>query len=461
MKKNRGVTLLEVLIAAALSGIVLSGLGIIFSSTLGSKRVSDQVTNATQSAEVVAALLDEDLAMAGYKGGAITTFLPTPTTPTSNPVPSAAQLALLNNIRQWPFTLSGSNLASVEVTNRSTTCNLNPASSNNSCDLLRVTSVTTLNSDTSAATTPYTLQRVTYSAYRDTTSNTFALYRATDTLTCNATTAASNPGVCTITTAGPQPAVEGVEEFQVFFNLTDGTASATVPSNLARIDSIGIYIRVRPDENLFSLGMADTTTYPTQDIRDALPNTLTNLSIPTQQYTGNDSRYRRVEKLLTLALESPQPCSLMPLAVNQSSVAGLSSGTAFTSDLGSGPGNFGWLSWDGSTSAPTLATNLTNPRAFASTYVNPTSSTDKQFTLGDPVQGSTGVMNSSAVTTALDNLAGQEVIVLLYSTFSGTGANLNYTVNGMARIRFTSITGGGSSRTLNATYLGPVTSSCL
>ena len=97
-------------------------------------------------------------------------------------------------------------------------------------------------------------------------------------------------------------------------------------------------------------------------------------------------------------------CNLYPIALHQSSLSGLAPGDQI-SDIfsGSQPGNFGWLTWAGSPSAPTLAKSLTS-LGDSDTYVNPDDSSAHRDDVGDRVQGTPGVSNSRAIRDALDVL---------------------------------------------------------
>ena len=81
-----------------------------------------------------------------------------------------------------------------------------------------------------------------------------------------------------------------------------------------------------------------------------------------------------------------------------------------------GPGNFGWLSWLGSTDNPTLANSLCNPDNPAMTF---------------PVwiQGSTGMKNSSAVRACMDSWLGSTVLIPIWGqTNNGGGSHLDYEI---------------------------------
>ena len=91
------------------------------------------------------------------------------------------------------------------------------------------------------------------------------------------------------------------------------------------------------------------------------------------------------------------------------------------------PGNFGWVTWNGSPSANTLANNLNNP------------SNSGEWNIGDWVDGATGQMNSSGVRNALDNwiASGTAVTIPLYDIVAGNGSNTRYKICGFAEFILT------------------------
>lgn len=93
-----------------------------------------------------------------------------------------------------------------------------------------------------------------------------------------------------------------------------------------------------------------------------------------------------------------------------------------------GPGNFGWLTWEGSPSATKLGESVCTPN-------------NTEMTFPTWVEGSTGVANSSTIRECMDAYiaAGGEVLVPLWrQTNNGGGANLNYEVVGLAAFILTS-----------------------
>jgi len=81
-----------------------------------------------------------------------------------------------------------------------------------------------------------------------------------------------------------------------------------------------------------------------------------------------------------------------------------------------GPGNFGWLTWEGSPNEPTLASSLCNPDNPAMTF---------------PVwiEGSTGMTNGRAVRDCLAGWIGSTVLIPIWGqTNDAGGSNLEYEI---------------------------------
>jgi hypothetical protein len=104
---------------------------------------------------------------------------------------------------------------------------------------------------------------------------------------------------------------------------------------------------------------------------------------------------------------------------------------------GAGPGNFGWLSWTGNPSEPTLVGSLTQP-GDSYTYVNPNNPNDHMLIAGDWVSGKPGVSNSKDVRNALDQLIGIPITVPIWDQAQGSGQNGAYHISGFAIIEIVS-----------------------
>lgn len=91
------------------------------------------------------------------------------------------------------------------------------------------------------------------------------------------------------------------------------------------------------------------------------------------------------------------------------------------------PGSFGYLSWDGDTSATALAANMSNP------------SRSGTWSVGDNIPTSTGTMASNDVKDALQSYVDSQthITIPIYDTYTGTGSNTVYHIIGFARFRIT------------------------
>lgn len=128
-------------------------------------------------------------------------------------------------------------------------------------------------------------------------------------------------------------------------------------------------------------------------------------------------------------------CNLYPIALSAESLVGVQTGDVLSDVLnGTEPGNFGWLSWSGSPSTPTLVTSLTPP-GDSSTYINPNDPDDHSVSVGDWVRGNPGVSNSSFVRNALDTLKTIDIDVPVWDVVEGDGGNMQYRISDFVRIR--------------------------
>jgi len=131
------------------------------------------------------------------------------------------------------------------------------------------------------------------------------------------------------------------------------------------------------------------------------------------------------------------------------------------------PGNFGWLTWNGETNVPKLAASLEAPGDAAEFYYNPgtpdngwtADHSDKLIQVGKWVQGATGNMNSSQVRGWLDwHIANQDVMVIpLYETGIGQGANYNYKVASFAGFVLESYDLTGQNKSMTGRFVKWVT----
>ncbi|OJH33810.1 putative Ig domain-containing protein [Cystobacter ferrugineus] len=119
----------------------------------------------------------------------------------------------------------------------------------------------------------------------------------------------------------------------------------------------------------------------------------------------------------------PELCAVYPIAVPANLLSGAQPGAVFDRvPRGTGAGQYGWLTWAGSQSAPTLAESL-RPPGDSDTYRNPYDSRDRRLDAGDWVLGASGSMNASSVRRNLDALIDKDIIVPVYDRATKGGGH--------------------------------------
>lgn len=156
--------------------------------------------------------------------------------------------------------------------------------------------------------------------------------------------------------------------------------------------------------------------------------------------------FRRVSSscLVVLLLATVRPrvaeaqtpaCDFYPIALPAQALENVPVGTMLSNFChGVSPGQFGWLSWAGSPSEPTLVRSLTAP-GDAGTYINPDLPSDHVLSIGDWVRGKPGVSNSQQVREALDALLGTDLTVPVWDLTRGQGDQAAYRVSGFVRVQ--------------------------
>lgn len=175
-------------------------------------------------------------------------------------------------------------------------------------------------------------------------------------------------------------------------------------------------------------------------------------------YTISDGNGGTASATVTVTVEGnaePLACILYPIALNVNTLAVVQPGNVI-SDIfnGVGSGNFGWLTWTGSNSTPSLVASLTPP-GTSHAYVNPNDSNDHFVTLGDWVQGQPGLSNAKQVRDALDHLiaSGEVLTVPVWDISQGQGSKTNYRVAAFAQVRLLSYQLSKQNR-ISAAYVG-------
>ena len=143
-------------------------------------------------------------------------------------------------------------------------------------------------------------------------------------------------------------------------------------------------------------------------------------------------------------------CPVYPIALHHTTLRGKKEGDEILDIYnGVGAGNFGWLRWPQETSAGNegyLVDSLEDPCLSRSDFDNATNPSDHQLSVEDDVWGNTGLSNSDDARTALNNLKGQKILVLVWDTATGTGTNGYYHIVAFAWIRITEYELPGQNR---------------
>jgi len=123
---------------------------------------------------------------------------------------------------------------------------------------------------------------------------------------------------------------------------------------------------------------------------------------------------------MTSRLASPPNGILLPIGIFD---ADYQTGQVYTLTAGEyGPGNFGWLSWEGSPSQTDLATSICDPN-------NPA------FDFPTWFDGSTGVKNSAEIRACIEGYIANQTVVYVpiwRQTNDAGGSNLTYEITGVA-----------------------------
>ncbi len=258
----------------------------------------------------------------------------------------------------------------------------------------------------------------------------------TTTVTCTAQDAAGNPATCsfTVTVQDTTPPVLICPSNFILGNDPGACSRSHVAYAAVAVDAcsdVTVGYSLAPDSN-FPVGTTPVTV------------------------TATDAAGNQASCAFTVTVNLTEtPGNLYPIALSAQTLAGVAPGSLLPDLFNGGqPGNFGWLTWAGSVSVPTLAASLTPP-GDSFTYVNPDNSADHLISVGDWVRGKPGVSNSSNVRSALDVLKTTDINVPVWDQTDGNGSNARYRVTGFAKVRIISYQLPGQNR-ITARYLGPV-----
>ena len=133
-----------------------------------------------------------------------------------------------------------------------------------------------------------------------------------------------------------------------------------------------------------------------------------------------------------------------PIAVDWPDL-GFMFGDEYDIYVGVQPGNFGWLSWDGSMSEGYLAACLNDPTKSRE-YINPDTGQNEALSIGKWVWGRPGIANSISVRDALDNLKGNAITIVVWDQVRAAGSDAQYRIAGFAKFILTDYRLPGQNR---------------
>ena len=462
---KRGMSLVELLIGTVVTGLLMVLLSRIFSATLRSNRVNQQGTSLFQNSEFALALLDGDLKDAGYRGGNRASF--------GGTNPTETQAENFTYIVRWPFTIdftvaAANGLAGIDdiagIAESPLPTIVHQAGVGTASDSLGLVRVTEIDNTTTADT--YSLEYLLYGVANG------ELTRLQQDLDCTAPVNANS--VCTLNGAngGAEPTVEGVEDLQVFFKLRrlqggQSVYTPNLPADVSDVASIVVYLRIRapiPDPNY-----SDTVAYPSNSVDlptgvlldgTAIAN-WTDLGVPAIA-PPNDT-FRRDERIVEIGLNNSQPCNQVPILWPADRIPTNTNQAISSTHNGMntpGPGNFGWVTWNGDNGTPALLNSLNFPELSRLTYTDPTITdvTDParhNLQIGSVVRGLPG--NKTPGATAMAQYANQVILAPIWEDVEGVGANLTYTIGGFARIL---LLPSSTIDDLQGIYLGTASDTC-
>jgi hypothetical protein len=207
-----------------------------------------------------------------------------------------------------------------------------------------------------------------------------------------------------------------------FLDLGPVTASDTAPPTVGGQQAMGVKVDVHRTPNTFLLGLIGQTAWNVNTTATGMSGSIT----------------------------TPPGGQLLPIAMTEMPTQ---EGTIYALTSGAnGPGNFGWLSWDGSNDAGTLAASICTPN-------NP------PFTLPAQFPGDPGKTNASSVRDCLSRYINKIVLIPIVlksgqaanpsCSTGGNGNNFHYCIIGVAAFVLTSYSQPAVDQ-INGRFVGTV-----
>ena len=467
--KSYGMTLVELLIAVAISAGLVVSIANLVTGLLRIERGNSATTDAERNATAAAALFLTDFKNAGYRGGSPESF-----SICDSCSPSERQLQNWQDISTWPFTIDVSLLRGVAFRGMADLPDradpfpylVHQPGIHDSLAIARILTVNDLNPSESNV---FALEFIYYSL--DPTD--IELTRLRQKIVCDGVlaTGARADSHCVLEggNSGRQPAIDGMEDLHFFFKLRQadpisGQAIYTeaMPSNLHSVASIGVYFRVQSDVEADRISEPQAFPNPellprglvTRDGKLTEIRSWLDLGIPSSS-DPQDSR-ERVETVQEIALVSSPNCTVLPLAWPNTSVGqvGRTYSARYFNNSDRSDG-FGWLSWSGESMPSKLTAELHHPQTVERRYRNPLDLPDTFLNVGDGVSRHLGEGLPDA--TALQQYVGLSVVVSVWQQVLSSQSETVYRIQQFAHLLVTEVP---DSSTVKGIYLGDTAFPC-
>ncbi|MDX2005870.1 MAG: prepilin-type N-terminal cleavage/methylation domain-containing protein [Meiothermus sp.] len=303
---NRGVSLVEMLIVLAISGVIGLALVAFTRSTQQAQQAQLDLSALEHNLAAALHILQSDLRMAGFRGD-LEAFR-------GSWLPADQAAALRWTQKAWQATVSTVNFRQAANPLESLGGQFRDGSlASSTRDELELAWVEGLSGTPGAA--QICLERVFYDldviqlslrrsenlwlSLPQTVGSSGALSFNLNNNNCQPT---AGPGL-----ASPQPLVGNVEDFQVaFLDQAGGWHNRPEALSPGSVRAVGIYLRMRSDA---PQGPANCGVWPSPQ---ALPADAATLGIRQYTYGGDNCNYRRLERFVTVALPNPQAYEVSP-----------------------------------------------------------------------------------------------------------------------------------------------------
>ena len=307
MKRSRGFTLIELLVSIGAFAILAMALMMAVNTAIRSRQLQEALSMLEQDTAVATQLLQAEIARAGYRGDLEDAFrcfdLGSGSSQCQWQDDEKAQ-ALSWIAKHWDKLQANGNVLE--------TLSLTDDAANGDTLVIRSLAPASKNSKKYPAIYKdssgwpylhYGVQEISFKLSNHTLKRERDTYLCPDSGGVDITQDTANIVQCTKTSDGnAQPVVSiKVEDFQVYFLKKNGTWQEDRPPAKDTV-AVGIYLRTAYPSPV----SVKKCTWPSSEVENRLPESPTDLGIQSVTYTGNECKYPRLERVLTVYLGNQQ-----------------------------------------------------------------------------------------------------------------------------------------------------------